>query len=546
MASSFRSIACVIVALSVSACGERTLKETAADLALAQRLALPPEESRVDRDLWNSVRVAYRRNGGAMLWLDESGPRPQAAALAATLANAASDGLDPMQYEVPPFESIARDDGGLFEVERYLPASAADADVRMTTAAVRYMRDLRGRVAPGGGVAATWFGTKHRVSVGKLVQRAAHARDVESALRRTAPRHPQYERQRGALARLRLLASHGGWPSVPASAVVRASAKNPDLAPFRARLAASAHYVAPADPSLERDALTLGVRRFQLEHGLADDGVPGKATVDAMNVPIEHRIRQIEVNLERMRWLPDDLGDTHVLVNVPTFHLEAIEDGERALAMRVITGKRGTPTPIFSDTMETLVFSPYWNVPPSIQRGEVLPKLREDPEYLARENMELLVDGASVDPWFADLSDPSIRIRQRPGAGNALGHVKFLFPNPHNVYLHDTPADALFAKPARGFSHGCIRVEKPDELARWVLRDDARWTDQTIEQAMHSGRERHVALAESIPVHVVYFTTWVGDDGAVRFHHDLYGHDARHAAAIPSGAGVASATIAAR
>ena len=528
-----------VLALAVSACGERTLKDTATDVALQQRLVAPPADADADHALWNAVRVAYRYNDGALLWLDDARPRPQATALREAIAHASSDGLDPAQYDTRALATLGRVDTGLFSAERYVPAAAADVDVRLTLAAARLVRDLRGRV-DAGAVGGNWVGEKRKLSVGKLVWLAANADDVEATLRRAAPPHPQYAHLRGAMARLRAEAAKGGWPTVPDSAAVPASRKNPDLAPFRARLAASGHYVAPAasgttaDAAADAEALREAVRRFQREHGLEDDGVPGKATIAAMNVTIEDRIRQLEVNLERMRWLPDDLGDTHVLVNVPTFHLEAIEDGRKALEMRVVTGRTHTPTPIFSDTMETVVFSPYWNVPDSIQRGEVLPELEKDPSYLERQNMEVVKNGQPVDPWMLYSDDPSIRIRQRPGSGNALGHVKFLFPNEHDVYLHDTPADALFARAGRSFSHGCVRVERPFELAQWVLRDQHEWTPAKIETAMHSGSERHVALAEKIPVHIVYFTAWAGPDGTVQFANDVYGHDARHAALVPA------------
>ncbi|HET9483648.1 MAG TPA: L,D-transpeptidase family protein, partial [Xanthomonadales bacterium] len=428
-------------------------------------------------------------------------------------------------------------DTGLFSPDRYLPNAAADADIRLTFAAAAFARDLRGRVKPGE-VGEEWFGPKRKLSLGKLVYQAANAADVEGSLRRAAPAHPQYARMREALARLRKVAASGGWPSVPEGAVVKASARDPDLSPFRARLAAGGYYTAANSPANDRAAeaaaLREAVKRFQREHALQDDGVPGKGTVAAMNVPVEERIRQLEINLERMRWLPDDLGETHILVNVPTFHLEAVRDGRRELAMRVVTGRRDTPTPIFSDTMETVVFSPYWNVPSSILRGEVVPALMKDPAYLERQNMEVLRDGRPVDPYALMSGDASLRVRQRPGAGNALGHVKFLFPNPHDVYLHDTPADALFAREGRSFSHGCVRVERPSELAQWVLAGDAEWTPAKIEAAMHSGQERHVALEQQIPVHIVYFTVWVDDDGTARFADDVYRHDERHAAVVPA------------
>jgi murein L,D-transpeptidase YcbB/YkuD len=242
----------------------------------------------------------------------------------------------------------------------------------------------------------------------------------------------------------------------------------------------------------------------------------------------------LALNLERWRWMPDDLGDRHIMVNIPSFHLVAREGGQTALEMRVVVGTPGTKTPIFSAMMATTVFSPYWNVPESIVEGETAPAAARDPGFLKRNNMEVLrvtrSGATAVDPSSVDWDDPeelkALAFRQKPGAGNALGHVKFLFPNPYDVYLHDTPADALFARQGRALSHGCVRVEQPEALARWVLRDSPEWTDEKIREAMHAGDEQHVKLKQQIPVHIVYFTAWADDAGTVRVVPDVYGYDA--------------------
>jgi murein L,D-transpeptidase YcbB/YkuD len=242
----------------------------------------------------------------------------------------------------------------------------------------------------------------------------------------------------------------------------------------------------------------------------------------------------LALNLDRWRWMPDDLGDRHVMVNIPSFHLDARERGQSVLEMRVVVGTPEHKTPIFSAMMATTVFSPYWNVPESIVEGETAPAAAQDPEFLARNNMEILrvtKSGATrVDPATVDWDDPeelkALAFRQKPGAKNALGHVKFLFPNPYDVYLHDTPADALFARAGRAFSHGCVRVEQPEALAKWVLKDSPEWDEARIVEAMHAGDEQHVKLRQQIPVHIVYFTAWADDAGTVRLVPDVYGYDA--------------------
>ena len=255
----------------------------------------------------------------------------------------------------------------------------------------------------------------------------------------------------------------------------------------------------------------------------------------ARDVSAADRVAQIELNLERWRWLPEELGDRYILVNVPTFQLQAIEQAKFSLAMRVVAGKADeTPTPIFSDEMTEVVFSPYWYVPTSILRKETIPAILRDPGYLDHNELEVVQGGQAVPASSIDWSDPDLRVqvRQRPGAKNSLGLVKFVFPNKFDVYLHDTPAHSLFSQVERDFSHGCVRVEKPVELAQWVLRDQPEWTPQKIEAAMHAGREQHVALKHGIPVYIVYATAWADEAGRLIFADDIYGHDTRQRALL--------------
>jgi len=249
----------------------------------------------------------------------------------------------------------------------------------------------------------------------------------------------------------------------------------------------------------------------------------------------QEAVEKIEMNLERWRWTPSDLGERHILVNVPTYQMQVVESDQPVLAMRVIVGAPDTPTPLFSDQMTYVVFSPYWNIPEKILREETLPRLAEDPDYLARNNMEVvgtsgeLVDESTVD-WSDEEATKGLRFRQAPGPENALGLVKFIFPNHFSVYLHDTPGDSLFRKEHRTLSHGCIRVEQPVALAEYVLRDKKQWTPQRITAAMNGGQEQTVKLAEPLPVHIGYWTAWVDQDGSVTFADDPYGLDRKQAA----------------
>jgi murein L,D-transpeptidase YcbB/YkuD len=227
-------------------------------------------------------------------------------------------------------------------------------------------------------------------------------------------------------------------------------------------------------------------------------------------------VHQIAMNMERWRWLPDDLGPRYLLVNIPAFRLDVIENGRSVLDMKVVTGKKDSPTPVLADSMTTIVFSPYWNIPDDIVEKEIRPKLEQDPSYLEKNNIEV--------------ADESGRYRQRPGPGNSLGQVKFLFPNHYNVYLHDTPAQALFNRVERDFSHGCVRLDRPADLAKYLLRDQSQWTDEKIAAAMEAGTEQAVALKQPIPIYLVYFTAWE-EGGALKRVPDVYGYDRRHAAA---------------
>jgi murein L,D-transpeptidase YcbB/YkuD len=226
----------------------------------------------------------------------------------------------------------------------------------------------------------------------------------------------------------------------------------------------------------------------------------------------------IAINLDRWRWMPNDLGPRYLFVNIPAFRLDAFENGTSVLDMKVVTGRKEDATPVMRDEMTHVVFSPYWNIPASIVQEEILPALEKNPDYLERQNIEMVSASGESD---------DVRFRQRPGAGNALGLVKFMFPNNHSIYLHDTPADALFGRMQRAFSHGCVRVEQPIELAQYVLRDQPEWPQDRIETAMHAGTERTVKLSQPIPVYLAYFTAWE-EHGTLQTRPDIYGHDRAH------------------
>lgn len=340
-----------------------------------------------------------------------------------------------------------------------------------------------------------------------------------------------------ALERLRGTERQGGWPTFPAGPALKLGDRDARVLALRARLVASGDLSAepvPDDPALFDATLDTGVRAFQARHGLEPDGVVGRATTEALNVPIESRIAQIEVNIDRWSRLPSEMGARYFLVNAAGFTADLIENGQRVRRFRVVVGRPDRPTPVFSAVMTHLILSPYWNVPPGIQRNDVLPRIKTDPGYLADHHMTLLgaatmqpVDPASVDWETMDglTFNAHYRVREDPGPDNPLGGVKFMFPNGYSVYMHDTPAQDLLTRTVRTFSSGCIRVEGALDLAVYLLREDPGWTRDRIERVIERGVEQRVDLPTPYTVYVEYFTAWVDEAGVLQFRSDVYERD---------------------
>ena len=351
-----------------------------------------------------------------------------------------------------------------------------------------------------------------------LLNSILEGENFEAALAELRPQVPFYNRLREALPRYRQAAEAGGWPTIPSGPALALGDRGPRVAALRARLIAEGDSVeAPLAKTASVDVfdpqLANAVEHFQDRHGLAEDGAAGEGKIREMNVPVEDRLRSLRLNLDRWRWLPRELGDHYVMVNVAGFEMAVIKDDKPVLTMKVVVGKTGTETPIFRDTIESIVVNPYWNVPTGIAEDDIYPKVAADPTWLERNNYEMVGKGSSRG------------VRQRPGPKNALGEVTFLFPNEHDVYLHDTPADALFNRDTRAFSHGCIRLEKPRELAYYLFENEGK--SHADYDALRGKAEKWVTLEHKIPVYILYFTAWADEDGSVRFYPDIYRRDAR-------------------
>jgi len=510
-------------------------QEALHEAVAAERQKLVSGRSAAER---RDLDAIYERAAGTPLWIDAAGrPGAQARAALTLLGQAATHGLDPAQYGAAELTTLASS----LDAPSSAPVTrAARFDTLMTAGVLRYFRHLHlGRVDPRTlGHQLTIPVEEHDFA--ETVWSAIDGARLNEAAAEMEPPLPQYQALKSALARYRLLAATGvRTPTFDRT--VRPGEPFADVATLQRLLVTLGDLPADvpiASPGIYDDVTRAAVVRFQQRHGLDPDGVIGPATRQELSVPLSRRVRQIELALERLRWLPDLRQGRLIAVNIPMFRLwawDSMPPRAPALTMAVIVGRAlRTHTPVFADEMEYLIFRPYWNVPSSILRNESIPAIRRNPGYLARENLEIVRGQSDSAPVLAPTAENiaalgrgDVRLRQRPGPRNALGLVKFMFPNQNDVYMHDTPAPQLFARSRRDFSHGCIRVENPPALAEWVLGRNPTWTREQVIAAMNGANNRRVDLDEPIQVVIFYTTVAALPDGAVHFAQDVYGHDAR-------------------
>jgi murein L,D-transpeptidase YcbB/YkuD len=501
--------------------------------ALIQKKLDGPRLPKIDDDQWGHTKRLYKLYGSNPLWLTSSGlhqTRTKAITNAILAANA-----DGMRLDDYPIGDLANVIAALKQTKTPTAEQLASADLLLSASYVALGEDLlTGQVDPRT-VQQSWYVNPEEENVDSALVRNLRYEQLDRALATMRPSDDDYAALSTQLQTYRAIVANGGWPKIPETKLVKTgeNANAAVLAAVRNRLAVEGLVAATTptptnQPAQSRQTsagnvydhdLAGAVATFQARHSINVDSALGKETIDAMNVPAEFRLGQIAANMERWRWLPRSFGSRYIFVNVPAFKLEAYDSGQKVLEMKVIVGQEyeDKATPVFADSMETVIFRPYWNVPPSIAAKEIFPK---GPGYLERENMEVYRENGQT------------MVRQRPGPKNALGYVKFLFPNDFNIYLHDTPNHELFNKDVRAFSHGCIRLEKPAELAQWVLG----WPADRVDEAMKSGPDnRAVKLPRKIPVYIVYFTTFI-NNGQLYFGNDLYHRDDKLVPVVMPGA----------
>ncbi|GAA3950358.1 L,D-transpeptidase family protein [Hymenobacter algoricola] len=517
--------------------------------------AMNAEPAFKEQLIW--AKKFYREREFRLGWFRNHEIVPQAKTLLGVINKAADEGLDPKKYKVKDFDKLFADLEKAQGDSTKRNALEKQIDVALSGTYFNYASDFyRGRVNPREVKGIDWDVKRNKIKLHKALMTILKERESTYPYYEFEPLHPEYDGLKKALAEYRAIQRNGGWPLLPAGTKLKPGDSSPNVALLRQRLLGTAADTAapapatatPVQPVANGAAtpvavaapkydgeLVLAVKEFQRDMGLKVDGIVSGETVKQLNVPVSDRVRQITVNMERWRWVPKRFEKDYLLVNIPDYKLHVVENDKEVFDMRVIVGKTLNATPVFSDKVEYVVLSPYWNVPWSIIEKEMKPKLMSNPSaYLDRLDMEVVrgygkkavaVDPNSIDWSSIEQKTFKYTVRRRPGPKNDLGEVKFIFPNSNDIYLHDTPHDELFSQSKRGFSHGCVRVAEPLKLAEYLLRNKPGWDMQTIQDTIAERREKYVSLKETVPVYLVYFTAWVDPAGHVNFREDIYGHD---------------------
>ncbi|HEY0899657.1 MAG TPA: L,D-transpeptidase family protein [Sphingobacteriaceae bacterium] len=484
-----------------------------------------------DQTEW--AKKFYKEREFKLGWFKDHKLVPEAEKMLGVIARANEEGLNAKDYQVKDFEKLfkAFDKRGSDTVKRN--AMEREIDVALSATYFNWASDYyRGIVVPKeNNHLIDWDVKRNKIKLHKALATILKERESKYPYDEFKPLHKEYANLKTALARYRKIEAAGGWPQLPAGINLKPGDSSAAVSTLRQRMK---HFSAQSGGGNKYDnALVSAVKKFQTENGLKPTGIVSQETVRLLNIPVKERISQIIINMERWRWIPKSFEPDYIMVNIPEYKMKVVQDSQEVMTMKVIVGKELNNTPIFSDKMEYVVLSPYWNIPQSILSKEIAPKLISDPGYLERLDMEVIDAKKNlIDPYSVDWSTAGDKgfkyiVRRRPGPRNDLGDVKFIFPNVDDIYLHDTPNDELFNQTKRGFSHGCVRVEEPVKLAEYLLKNakGGSWDRASIMRQINSRQEKFVPLKEKLPVYLVYFTAWADASGNVHFRDDIYGHD---------------------
>ncbi|MBU4316428.1 MAG: L,D-transpeptidase family protein [Proteobacteria bacterium] len=503
-----------------------------------------PFKKTIDGEIIRSAEALpkfYEMNAYQPVWVEQKGRLERVDEMIRALQDAEKEGLNPDDYHLAKIQEILKKG---FEVTSEEDCSNYNRllalEMLLSDAFLLYGSHLLdGRVNPKA-VDSEWYAEQSRSDMAPILFNAIQSNEIQKTLQDLAPGQPAYGKLKEALKRYRQIAAKGGWNAVPYVKKLQKDDSDPRVALIAQRLAAELGDVdavseepGPASIIFD-DKLETSVRKFQRLRGLNDDGVVGQNTLAAMNRSTQACVKSIEINMERWRWLPRDLGERYILVNTANFSADVMEKDYPVMTLRVIVGMQYRETPVFSHRISYLVLNPYWHVPKKLAVEDKLPMLQKNPYLLMKQKIRIFrntgIEEQEIDPRVIDWSKVTkynfrYRLRQDPGPLNALGRVKFMFPNRFNVYLHDTPARELFDKTVRTFSSGCIRIEKALDLAAYLLKDDPNWTPESILTELDKNKEKTVKLKNPMPIHLQYWTALVDESGDVNFRNDIYERD---------------------
>jgi len=517
----------VLSAIVVPQFSNKQVSTTHQELDLAAAL---PKQTSLEPEITGTIEELVVTGAGP-IWTNANGLTEAGSYLLDQIRLIEFDGLNPERYHLTELNQLG--------TEGWEAGSQDKFEKVLTASYKQLIMDLGQGVLKPSAAQRSWFQEPVEIDArAEFEALVENPQNIKESLDRFRPSMNVYKQMSYALSNYRIIEHNGGWPLVPAGSVLKPGDIDKRIPILVERLTISQDYPAQSLTKRQQDNnaysndVVDAVRVFQRRHGLVDDGIIGRATLEAINVTAKRKVEILEANLERLRWLPKQLGKRHVITNIADYSLRVFNEGKEILSMPIVSGKPKFKTPVFSDTMEYLVINPTWTVPRSITYRELLPNERKQPGYLANRNYELLREerGRIVSYNPNQITQEELystrfpyTIRQKPGKGNALGKVKFIFPNKYSIYLHDTPAKSLFKKNRRAFSHGCVRLGNPQELATTLLKYEG-WSEKQVRQAFSKKNTQRISLKEPVENHIIYLTSWV-DNGLVQFREDVYGHD---------------------